>query len=102
MKTIYNWILILAFAFIIFILHRIDIALFALVLLWVGSYHSIEKLRKSVHVFQMINDGRSNIVMNKLGISEEEGAELLNNFENETLTEKQRKDLHKDMNYLGM
>lgn len=102
MKTIYNWIFILTFAFIIFGLERVDIALFALVLLWGGSHYSIDKLRRSLHVIQTINDGRSFIAMKKLGISEEEGAELLNDYENENLTEKQRKNLHKDMDYLGM
>ena len=102
MKTIYNWILILAFAFIIFGLERLDIALFILVLLWVGSHYSIDKLRRSIHVLQTINDGRAIILMKRAGISEEEGAELLSKFEDENLTEKQRKDLHKDMDYLGM
>lgn len=102
MKTIYNWILILTFAFIIFGLERLDIALFLLVLLWSGSHYAIDKLRRSLHVIQTVNDGRTIILMRKAGISEEESVELLNKFENENLTEKQRKDLHKDMDYLGL
>lgn len=102
MKIIYNWILIGFFAFLIFGLERLDIALFILVLLWGGSHYSIDKLRRSIRVLQTVNDGRAIILMERAGISTEEGEELLTEFENKHLTEKQRKALHEDMDYLGL
>lgn len=102
MKTLYNSILIGVFAFIIFGLQKIDIALFLLVLLWVGSYYNSERLKKLLYVIQTINGGRSIMLMKRLDISEEEGVEMMNKFETEHLTEKQRKELHKNMDDLGM
>lgn len=102
MKTIYNWILILAFAFIIFILHRIDIALFALVLLWLGSHVTLEKHKKFIHVFQILNDLRFFTISEKAGLSEEEGSRRVNELEQERLTDIERKRLYKEMDDLGM
>ncbi len=102
MKILYNWILIGVFAFIIFGLQKIDIALFILVLLWLGTYSTSERNKKMLHVFQILNDSRYISLMKRLGISKEETKEMGDKFEAEELTEKQRKELYKDMDDLGM
>jgi len=102
MKTIYNWILILAFAFIIFGLERLDIALFILVLLWVGSHSTLDRHKKFIHVFQILNDLRFFVLSEKVGLSKQDGIDRVNELEMERLSEKEREKLYKDMDYLGM
>ncbi len=102
MKTIYNWLLIIFFAFLIFGLDKTNIAVFILMLLWLGTNHTIERHKKFIHVFQILNDLRFFVLSEKIGLSKDEGLERINKLEIERLSEKEREELYKDMNDLGM
>jgi hypothetical protein len=102
MKTIYNWILIGFFAFLIFSLEKTNIAVFILMLLWLGSNYTLEKHRKFIHVFQVLNDFRFQVLSEKVGLTKEEGATKINKLENENLSKEELKRLHEDMDGLGL
>lgn len=102
MKIIYNWILIGFFAFLIFGLEKTNVAIFILMLLWLGSNHTLEKHRKFIHVSQILNDFRFLILSEKVGLSEEEGSDRVNKLEMERLNKKERERLYKDMDDLRM
>ena len=71
-------------------------------LLWLGTNHTIERHKKFIHVFQILNDLRFFVLSEKIGLSKDEGLERINKLEIERLSEKEREELYKDMNDLGM
>lgn len=70
------------------------------IVLWVTA-HQIDYLRKVIRVFQTVNELKLLSIMQRLGITQEEGQALGDEMES-NLTEEQRRSLYQDMDDIGL
>jgi len=70
------------------------------IVLWVTAYQT-DYLRKLIRVFQTLNEMKLLGIMQRLGITPEEGQALGDEVES-NLTEEQRRSLYQDMDDLGL
>ena len=101
-STINNLILAGFFAVLIFGFNHTDIATFILFLFWLGSNYEIDKQKKYMHVFQILNDIRHLVTAKMINLSPEQMKVEADLIEMLQLTEEQRNKLYSDMDDLGL